>query len=134
MALLRRELARLLPTGGRLFATQTEVGIVSGLPPLEVGRKVVIYSPARTAGQQGVSQTAAGASAAGRQECCCSWEGGSEVATRPAAALVLATLFLHGRLRRTWLTPSLGPPRRALQAAALPGRSSTRTRPSGSTR
>ncbi|EFN57098.1 hypothetical protein CHLNCDRAFT_143905 [Chlorella variabilis] len=60
MALLRRELARLLPTGGRLFATQTEVGIVSGLPPLEVGRKVVIYSPARTAGQQGVSQTAAG--------------------------------------------------------------------------
>lgn len=34
---------------------------MSGLPPLPAGRKVTIYSPARTAGQQGVSQTAAGA-------------------------------------------------------------------------
>ena len=57
-----RELARLLqPAGGRLFATQTEVGIVSGLPPLQVGRKVTIYAPARTASQQGVAQTALGA-------------------------------------------------------------------------
>lgn len=59
-----RELARLLqPAGGRLFATQTEVGIVSGLPPLQVGRKVTIYAPARTASQQGVAQTALGACA-----------------------------------------------------------------------
>ncbi|KAL4855981.1 NADH dehydrogenase [ubiquinone] iron-sulfur protein 4 [Chlorella vulgaris] len=58
---MRRELARLLqPFGARLFATQTEMGISSGLPPLQTGRKVTIYSPARTAGQQGVSQTAAG--------------------------------------------------------------------------
>lgn len=38
-----------------------EIGIVSGLPHLDEGRKVTIYSPARTAGQQGISQTAAGA-------------------------------------------------------------------------
>lgn len=37
-----------------------QIGIVSGLPPLQAGRKVTIYSPARTAGQQGVSQTALG--------------------------------------------------------------------------
>lgn len=54
------KLARLVAPGARLFATQTEIGIVSGLPPLQAGRKVTIYSPARTAGQQGVSQTALG--------------------------------------------------------------------------
>ena len=54
-----RELARLLqPARGRLFATQTEMGIVSGLPPLPAGQKVTIYAPARTASQQGVAQTA----------------------------------------------------------------------------
>lgn len=36
---------------------------MSGLPPLATQRKVTIYSPARTAAQQGVSQTAAGAHA-----------------------------------------------------------------------
>ena len=58
-----RNLAKRLaqPAGARLFATQTEVGVVSGLPPLEAGRKVTIYSPARTAGQQGLNGTAAGA-------------------------------------------------------------------------
>ena len=49
--------------------------MVSGLPPLDIGRKVTIYSPARTAGQQGLSQTAAGAprllgAAALRLGCC----------------------------------------------------------------
>ncbi|PSC73174.1 NADH dehydrogenase [ubiquinone] iron-sulfur mitochondrial [Micractinium conductrix] len=52
--------ARLAPLGSRLFASPAEIQIVSGLPPLQQGRKVTIYSPARTAGQQGVSQTAAG--------------------------------------------------------------------------
>jgi len=55
------------PAAARGFATQTEIGIVSGLPPLAAGRKVVIYSPARTAGQQGLSQTAEGAC------CSCCW-------------------------------------------------------------
>ena len=43
-----------------------QIGIVSGLPPLQAGRKVTIYSPARTAGQQGVSQTALGEQEGGR--------------------------------------------------------------------
>lgn len=73
-----RELTRLLqPAGGRLFATQTEVAISSGLPPLDVGRKVTIYAPARTASQQGVAQTALGACAGLCQPCCsCCTAGG----------------------------------------------------------
>ena len=59
--MLRKALARLLqPSAARAFATQAEVPIISGVPPLQQGRRVTIYSPARTAGQQGISQTAAG--------------------------------------------------------------------------
>lgn len=57
---LRSRALQALAAQARAFSTQTEIGVVSGLPPLAVGRKVTIYSPARTAGQQGISQTAIG--------------------------------------------------------------------------
>ncbi|KAI7837368.1 hypothetical protein COHA_008807 [Chlorella ohadii] len=57
---LRSRALQALAAHARAFSTQTEIAVVSGLPPLDVGRKVIIYSPARTAGQQGISQTAIG--------------------------------------------------------------------------
>lgn len=62
------KLARFAAPFSRQFATLTEVGISSGNPPLDAGRKVTIYSPARTAGQQGVSQTALGGGPAWKVE------------------------------------------------------------------
>ncbi len=56
-----RELSRLVqPALARGFATKSEIGVITGMPPLDIGRKVTIYSPARTAGQQGLADTAAG--------------------------------------------------------------------------
>eukprot|EP00887_Chlorella_sp_A99_P003626 scaffold7.g3626.t1 len=41
-------------------ARQAELAAANGVPRMQPGRKVIIYTPARTAGQQGISQTAAG--------------------------------------------------------------------------